>query len=156
MSASTRLRTDSPAPGEPNDAAPPPRDGLRCGPDDRRRAGVVVGVVFLALLPLLNISLPGILPGAHLHAGRAAADGPVHADGRGRPDYHMLLGVAGLLSFGHALYFGAGVYGLGIIARALGMPLLPAMGLDPAGGDRARPRDRRGQPCACPASRSPW
>ena len=43
--------------------------------------------------------------------------------------YHLLLGVAGLLSFGHALYFGAGVYGLAIILQNLDIPLLPAMGL---------------------------
>ena len=36
--------------------------------------------------------------------------------------YRLLLGVAGLLSFGHALYFGAGVYGLAIILQNLDIP----------------------------------
>ena len=43
--------------------------------------------------------------------------------------YHLLLGVTGLLSFGHALYFGAGVYGLGVILDTFDIQLLPAMGL---------------------------
>jgi branched-chain amino acid transport system permease protein len=43
--------------------------------------------------------------------------------------YHLLVGVAGLLSFGHALYFGAGTYGLAIILNRLELPLLPAMAL---------------------------
>ena len=31
--------------------------------------------------------------------------------------YHLLFGTAGLLSFGHALYFAAGAYGLGILLK---------------------------------------
>src|SRR5699024_9548939 len=40
--------------------------------------------------------------------------------------YHLLFGVAGLLSFGHALYFGFGAYALGIVMRELELGLLPA------------------------------
>lgn len=43
--------------------------------------------------------------------------------------YHLLFGVAGLLSFGHALYFGAGVYGLGIVLQRTDWPILPAAAL---------------------------
>src|SRR5690606_37031893 len=43
--------------------------------------------------------------------------------------YHLLIGVAGLLSFGHALYFGAGSYGLAIVLNLAGLPLLPSMGI---------------------------
>src|SRR5690606_33689729 len=40
--------------------------------------------------------------------------------------YHLLFGVAGLLSFGHALYFGMGAYGLGIVMEKLELGLVPA------------------------------
>lgn len=48
--------------------------------------------------------------------------------------YHLLFGVAGLLSFGHALYFGVGVYGLGIVLARTDLPLIPAAALVLVGG----------------------
>ena len=100
---------------------------------DRRRplswvAGVA-GVVVLALLPLFNLSLPGILPGPTYTPGSLQLMALCLLMAAAALTYHLLLGVAGLLSFGHALYFGAGVYGLAIILDRTGLPLLPAMAL---------------------------
>jgi branched-chain amino acid transport system permease protein len=86
-------------------------------------------MVFLVLLPLLNLSLPGVLPGPTYTPGSLQLLAMCMLMAAAALTYHLLLGVAGLLSFGHALYFGAGVYGLAIILQNLDIPLLPAMGL---------------------------
>ena len=40
--------------------------------------------------------------------------------------YNILFGYTGLLSLGHALFFAAGMYGMGLSAQHLGMPTIPA------------------------------
>jgi branched-chain amino acid transport system permease protein len=45
--------------------------------------------------------------------------------------FNLLLGTTGLVSFGHAAYFGLGSYGCGILMKSLGVPFLLAF---PAGG----------------------
>ncbi|WP_346959796.1 branched-chain amino acid ABC transporter permease [uncultured Arthrobacter sp.] len=92
-------------------------------------AAGAAGVLLLVLLPLLNISLPGVLPGPSYTPGSLQLLAMSMLMAAAALTYHLLLGVAGLLSFGHALYFGAGVYGLAIILQNLDIPLLPAMGL---------------------------
>ncbi|MDQ0756945.1 branched-chain amino acid ABC transporter permease [Arthrobacter sp. B3I4] len=92
-------------------------------------AAGLAGVLLLVLLPLLNISLPGVLPGPSYTPGSLQLLAMCMLMAAAALTYHLLLGVAGLLSFGHALYFGAGVYGLAIILQNLDIPLLPAMGL---------------------------
>ena len=92
-------------------------------------AAGLAGVLLLVLLPLLNLSLPGILPGPSYTPGSLQLLAMSMLMAAAALTYHLLLGVAGLLSFGHALYFGAGVYGLAIILKNLEIPLLPAMGL---------------------------
>ncbi|WP_320536762.1 branched-chain amino acid ABC transporter permease [Pseudarthrobacter sp. IC2-21] len=106
------------------------------GPRPRLTRGRVVGaavgiagIVLLVLLPLLNLSLPGVLPGPTYTPGSLQLLAMCMLMAAAALTYHLLLGVAGLLSFGHALYFGAGVYGLAIILQNLDIPLLPAMGL---------------------------
>jgi branched-chain amino acid transport system permease protein len=89
----------------------------------------IAGIVLLVLLPLLNLSLPGVLPGPTYTPGSLQLLAMCMLMAAAALTYHLLLGVAGLLSFGHALYFGAGVYGLAIILQNLEIPLLPAMGL---------------------------
>jgi branched-chain amino acid transport system permease protein len=43
---------------------------------------------------------------------------------------NLLLGYTGLLSFGHAMYFGAGGYGTALALKHIaGLPLLPALGI---------------------------
>ncbi|MDP9981351.1 branched-chain amino acid transport system permease protein [Pseudarthrobacter oxydans] len=92
-------------------------------------AAGLAGFVLLILLPLLNLSLPGVLPGPTYTPGSLQLLAMCMLMAAAALTYHLLLGVAGLLSFGHALYFGAGVYGLAIILQNLDIPLLPAMGL---------------------------
>lgn len=104
-------------------------------PDQARRRtlfswlGGLVAIVVMALLPLLNISLPGILPTPTYQPGSLQLLALCMLMAAAALSYHLLIGVAGLLSFGHALYFGAGSYGLAIILNQLEIPLLPAMGL---------------------------
>ncbi len=43
--------------------------------------------------------------------------------------YDLLLGITGLLSFGHAMFFGVGAYLTGIMLKSFGWGLLPIVGL---------------------------
>ncbi|NOY54454.1 MAG: branched-chain amino acid ABC transporter permease [Actinobacteria bacterium] len=43
--------------------------------------------------------------------------------------YDLVLGVAGLLSFGHAMFFAVGAYTIGIMLRSFDMAFLPALGV---------------------------
>lgn len=110
------------------------------GPD---RAGIgrfvpfIVGaalVVFMAVLPLLNLSLPGILPTPTYLPGTLALLSLCMVFAALALSYNLLLGSAGMLSFGHALYFGAGAYGLGIALAHFGVPLWPGVFIALVGG----------------------
>ncbi|NYE20041.1 branched-chain amino acid ABC transporter permease [Microbacterium immunditiarum] len=96
-------------------------------------AGVVL-VVFMAILPLLNISIPGILPTPTYMPGTLALLSLCMVFAALALSYNLLLGSAGMLSFGHALYFGAGAYGLGIALEHFGVPLWPGVFLALVGG----------------------
>lgn len=89
----------------------------------------LLALLLMAALPLLNISIPGVLPTPTYQPGTLQLLAMCLLMAAAALSYHLLIGVAGLLSFGHALYFGAGSYGLAIILNNLGLPLLPAMGL---------------------------
>ncbi len=84
-------------------------------------------VGFLALLPMLNLSIPGVLPGATYTPGTLQLLAFTMLIAGLALSYHLIFGVAGLLSFGHALYFAAGAYGLGIVLRRFEMELIPAI-----------------------------
>src|SRR4030067_865498 len=43
--------------------------------------------------------------------------------------YDLLMGYTGVLSFGHALFFGSGAYAVGIALKHLKWPLVAAVGL---------------------------
>lgn len=106
-------------------------------PSLARFAPALVGVVLvgvMAMLPLLNISLPGILPGATYTPGSLALLSLCMVFAALALSYNLLLGTAGMLSFGHALYFGAGAYGLGIVLEALSVPLFPGILIALVGG----------------------
>ncbi|WP_404433485.1 branched-chain amino acid ABC transporter permease [Microbacterium lacus] len=96
-------------------------------------AGVAL-VIFMAILPLLNISIPGILPTPTYMPGTLALLSLCMVFAALALSYNMLLGSAGMLSFGHALYFGAGAYGLGIALEHLGVPLWPGIFVALIGG----------------------
>lgn len=84
-------------------------------------------VVLLACLPLLDLSLPGVLPGPTYTPGTLHLLALAMVMAALALSYHLLLGVAGLLSFGHALYFGFGAYLLGIVMSELELGLLPSV-----------------------------
>lgn len=86
-------------------------------------------VVLLALLPILNINIPGVLPGPTYTPGTLQLLAFSMLIAALALSYHLVFGVAGLLSFGHALYFAAGAYGLGIALKHGGLELLPAIGI---------------------------
>ncbi len=103
----------------------------------RRFVPVVIGVVliaFMALLPMLNLSLPGILPTPTYMPGTLALLSLCMVFAALALSYNLLLGTSGMLSFGHALYFGAGAYGLGIALEHLGVPLWPGVFIALIGG----------------------
>lgn len=103
----------------------------------RRAAPFVAGaalVVVLAVLPLLNLRVPGILPGPTYTPGSLALMSLCMVFAALALSYNLVLGTAGMLSFGHALYFGAGAYGLGIALQLLGVPLWPGVLIALLGG----------------------
>ena len=99
-----------------------------------RRGGVVALLVLLVVLPLLNLSVPGVLPGATYTPGTLQLLALCLLFAALALTYHVIFGVAGLLSFGHALYLAVGAYGLGILLDRTDLALLPAMALTLVGG----------------------
>jgi branched-chain amino acid transport system permease protein len=89
-------------------------------------AALVAG---FAVLPLLNLALPGVLPGPTYTPGTLQLLALSLIFAALALSYHVLFGATGLLSFGHALYFAIGAYGLGIVLERTGLELLPAVGL---------------------------
>jgi len=77
-------------------------------------AGGIALVVALALLPLLAIEIPGVLPGPTYTPGTLQLLAFAMLIAALALSYRMMFGLAGLLSFGHALFFAAGAYGLGM------------------------------------------
>lgn len=92
----------------------------------------IVGLVFAviaAILPLLALDIPGVLPGPTYTPGTLQVLALALLFSSLALSYHLLFGTAGLLSFGHALYFAIGAYGLGIVLDRTDLTLLPAMGI---------------------------
>ena len=83
-------------------------------------------VLLMLLLPLLNISIPGVFPGPTYTPGTLQLLAYAMLIAALALSYHLLFGLAGMLSFGHALFFAAGAYGLGIVLRNFSPSWLPA------------------------------
>ncbi|CAN5643963.1 hypothetical protein BH11ACT8_BH11ACT8_33000 [soil metagenome] len=137
----------APDPGPDDDArsdASAARDsgsprGSRRAVDGRRRRGLaVLGppalLALLVVLPLLDVSVPGVLPGATYTPGTLQLLALCLLFAALALTYHVIFGIAGLLSFGHALYLAVGAYGLGILLDRTDLSLLPAMVLTLLGG----------------------
>lgn len=95
----------------------------------RRAIPIALGtalVAFAAVLPLLNLSIPGVLPTPTYMPGSLALLSLCMVFAALALSYNMLLGTAGMLSFGHALSFGGGAYLLGIGLAQLQLPLVTA------------------------------
>lgn len=119
------------APAPTTEPAPAPATRAR-----RRVPAWAVGaavVAAVAALPLLDLSLPGVLPGPTYTPGSLHLMTLSLIFAALALSYHLLYGVAGMLSFGHALYFAAGAYGLGILLSRTDLPLLTAAALVLAG-----------------------
>lgn len=86
----------------------------------------VVLVVFTAMLPLLDISVPGIFPGPTYTPGTLQLLAYAMLISALALSYRIIFGVGGMLSFGHALFFAAGAYGLGIALDLLAPATLPS------------------------------
>lgn len=91
--------------------------------------GGAVLVVVLALLPLLAIPGLGILPGPTYSPGSLHLMAYTMVIVAVTLSYHLLFGTAGLLSFGHSLYFGAGVYGIAMLLARTDLPFVVAAAL---------------------------
>lgn len=99
--------------------------GARATEPRRRRWSWLAGVglvVLLACLPLLNLHLPGVLPGPTYTPGALHLMALCLLFAALALSYHLIYGVAGMLSFGHALYFAAGAYGLAILLEHTELP----------------------------------
>lgn len=99
-----------------------------------RAVAPVVVAVALACLPLLAIQVPGVLPGPTYTPGALQLLAMCWLVAALALSYHLLFGLAGLMSFGHALYFAAGAYGLAIVLRHTELPLLAAAAVVLVGG----------------------
>ena len=64
---------------------------------------------------------------------------------------HLLVAAGGLVSFGHAAYFGLGAYGAALALKQLGLTMAPAL-LAGSCLDSSVPSCSAGSACACPAS----
>lgn len=106
-------------PGPVHESGPVPSP-VRAASRGLRLLGIAL-VAVLALVPLAAEALPyaTILLGDMLVAALFAAS------------LHFMLGPAGMLSFGHAAFFGLGAYGAGLLLRRLGLPMELALALGP-------------------------
>ncbi|HEX5598464.1 MAG TPA: branched-chain amino acid ABC transporter permease [Micromonosporaceae bacterium] len=94
----------------------------------------LVALVLLAVLPYSTLSLPGLFDGPLNSPGTLQLLALCLVFGGLASGYDLLFGRTGLLSFGHALYFAAGVYGTDILITKVGLPLWSAALLALTGG----------------------
>jgi len=88
---------------------------------------MVVFAGVAAVLPLLAIDIPGVLPGPSYLPGTLQLLALCLVFSALALSYHLLFGTAGMLSFGHALYFAVGAYGVGILLQRTELPLAAAI-----------------------------
>ena len=67
---------------------------------------------------------------------------------------HFIMGPGGMMSFGHAAYFGLGAYGAGLLVKHFAAGMLPGLVAAPLLAGRARCCSA-GSACGCRASTSP-
>jgi branched-chain amino acid transport system permease protein len=77
-------------------------------------------LVVLILLPWMRFSIPGVLPGAVNSPGSMQLLALCLVAGGIAVSYDILFGRTGLLSFGHALFVGAGAYSAAIVLGSWG------------------------------------
>ncbi|MFI6758751.1 branched-chain amino acid ABC transporter permease [Micromonospora sp. NPDC050417] len=94
----------------------------------------LVALLVFAILPYSTVSLPGIFDGPLNSPGTLQLLAICLVFGGLAAGYDLLFGRTGMLSFGHALYFAAGVYGTDILVTKGGLPLWQAALLTLVGG----------------------
>ena len=94
----------------------------------------LVVLVVALILPYSTLHLPGIFEGALNSPGTLQLLAVCLVFGGLAAGYDLLFGRTGMLSFGHALYFAAGVYGTDILITRAGLPLWQAAPLAIVGG----------------------
>jgi branched-chain amino acid transport system permease protein len=98
----------------------------------RRTPSLVVGavvVVVLAVLPFLDVPVPVLLPGEASSPGSLQVLGIALVFAGVAISYDLIFGYTGLLSFGHALFFGFGVYLTNVLMNRAELGYLPAAAL---------------------------
>ncbi|MET7832657.1 branched-chain amino acid ABC transporter permease [Micromonospora sediminicola] len=94
----------------------------------------LVALVVAAVLPYSTLNLPGIFEGPLNSPGTLQLLAICLVFGGLAAGYDLLFGRTGMLSFGHALYFAAGVYGTDVLITKAGLPLWQAALLTVVGG----------------------
>ncbi|OZV82176.1 branched-chain amino acid ABC transporter permease [Micromonospora echinospora] len=94
----------------------------------------LVALAVAAILPYSTVHLPGIFEGPLNSPGTLQLLAVCLVFGGLAAGYDLLFGRTGMLSFGHALYFAAGVYGTDILVTKAGLPLWQAALLALTGG----------------------
>ena len=89
-------------------------------------AGSAAIIVLAAILPLLAIEIPGVFPGPTYTPGTLQLLAYAMLIAALALSYRLLFGLAGMLSFGHALFFAAGAYGLGVVLEWFAPSELPS------------------------------
>lgn len=85
----------------------------------RTRAGFVLLLAALSALPLVSTAWPYI-PVLMLDVMLAALFAL---------SLHFMMAPGGMMSFGHAAYYGLGAYGAALLAKTVGLPMVPAFAL---------------------------
>ncbi|MFI6229015.1 branched-chain amino acid ABC transporter permease [Micromonospora echinospora] len=94
----------------------------------------LVALAVAAILPYSTVHLPGVFEGPLNSPGTLQLLAVCLVFGGLAAGYDLLFGRTGMLSFGHALYFAAGVYGTDILVTKAGLPLWQAALLALTGG----------------------
>ncbi|SDY79343.1 amino acid/amide ABC transporter membrane protein 2, HAAT family [Micromonospora pattaloongensis] len=94
----------------------------------------LLALALAAVLPYSTLQLPGVFDGPVNSPGTLHLLAVCLIFGALAAGYDLLFGRTGLLSFGHALYFAAGVYGTDILVTRAGLPLWQAALLALTGG----------------------
>ncbi|MCI4062850.1 branched-chain amino acid ABC transporter permease [Micromonospora sp. R77] len=119
--------------------APPARVPDELTPGRPRRPGLrpflpLVALVVAAIVPYSTVNLPGLFEGPLNSPGTLQLLAICLVFGGLAAGYDLLFGRTGMLSFGHALYFAAGVYGTDVLVTRAGLPLWQAALLTVTGG----------------------
>ncbi|MEH0983700.1 branched-chain amino acid ABC transporter permease [Micromonospora sp. CPCC 205556] len=91
-----------------------------------RRYLPLVALVLAAIVPYSTVHLPGLFEGPLNSPGTLQLLAICLIFGGLAAGYDLLFGRTGMLSFGHALYFAAGVYGTDLLVTRAGLPLWQA------------------------------